>query len=183
MTRDTSIAIGRPTDVRELFKDCRTLLGCRDDVPTREGDGYRTGCKEIANPMGIGLPALLEIQYGADGPMIHRCDSFCDSGCTDVQGDDPRDNGWAAIEVSFDTSYGYRGPDGEGCSDLHARLVRAVGQWCEQRGLPWKWQNEFTGEWFNGMDGLDQFGNAFQSTGAESCFTDVVMPAIRGRAQ
>lgn len=132
MTLDTSIAIGKPCDVREVFAFCRTLLGAPEDTPVRERvcDDYKAGCKTIGNPIGIGLPALLEIYYG------------------------------------------------ESCSDLHARLIRALGQWCDGRGLPWKWQNEYTGEWHDAYDGLDEFGDAHKATGADNWFRNTVMPAI-----
>lgn len=201
MTLDTRIVIGKPTPVRPLFDFCRELLGAPADTPVHEGvcDGNRLGQKEIRNPGGIGLPAWLWIYYGADGPMRHVCDKWCDrkvgpaewddegehvvtaedvaSHAADIAGD-PTENGWSAIEVSFDTAYGYTGPNGESCSDLHARLVRAVGAWCDRKGLPWKWQNEFTGEWHHGTDGLAEFGDAFRSTGAESWFREKALPAI-----
>lgn len=195
MTLDTSIAIGKPTPVRPLFDFCRELLGTPADTRVNEGvcDGSRLGQKEIYNPGGIGLPAWLWIYYGADGPFeVHQHDEFCsvtlggkyDTTQQEIDehaewiANDPTENGWAAIEVTFDTAYGWRGPSGESCSDLHARLIRAVGQWCDRKGLPWKWQNEFTGEWHDGTDGLDEFGDAFRSTGAQDWFTTKVLPAI-----
>jgi hypothetical protein len=181
MTLTTSIAIGEPYNVREIFDFCRQLLGTPEGTPVNEGvcdDDFRPGCKEIYDPGGIGLAARLWIFYGADGPMTHKCDKWCatevgpakwdDSGQrmvtqkeidehnADVEGD-PTKNGWATIEVTFDTSYVYRGDDGESCSDLHARLITALGQWLDSKGLPWKWQNEYSCEWFDRFDGLAEF--------------------------
>lgn len=203
MTLDTSIAIGKPHNVREIFDFCRLLLKTPEDTPVIErvcGD-WRAGCKEISNPIGIGLAALLEVYYGADGPMVHRHDKWCEVEVGPAKWDDtgqqmvtqaevdshtasiaanPCENGWAAIEVTFDTAYGYRGDGGESCSDLHARLIRAFGQWLDARGLPWKWQNEYTGEWFDSYDGLDEFGDAHRATGADAWFRNIVVPAIAG---
>ncbi|MBN9791269.1 hypothetical protein DMP17_22060 [Pseudonocardia sp. TMWB2A] len=197
MTLSTNVAIGKPHNVREVFEFCRGLLGTPDGTPVREGAGYldeRT--KRIGNPIGIGLPALLDITYGPDGPLTHRCDRFCSTelggefDTTQEQIDDhtryvaesPTQNGWAAMIVDFDTAYGWRGEGGETCSDLHARLVTALGQWLDARGLPWKWQNEYTGEWFDRYDGLAEFGNAHRATGADAWFRNQVVPAIQAHA-
>jgi hypothetical protein len=202
MTLNTSIAIGKPTDVREVFMFCRKLLGCAEDVPFEQGvcGDHRQGQKQIMNPCGIGLPAWLWVYYGADGPMTHVHDDLCpvqagpytsrytgktweitqeevDEHARWVAGD-PTENGWSAIEVTFDTAYGYRGKGGESCSDLHARLVTALGSWLDAKGLPWKWQNEYTGEWHDRFDQLDTFGNAHLDTGAEMWFECMVKPAI-----
>jgi hypothetical protein len=193
MTLSTKVAIGKPHDVREVFEFCRELLGTPEGTPVHEGEGYLNDqCKRIGNPIGIGLPALLDVTYGADGPMIHRCDKWC---ATELGGEwnhtqedldeharhiaeDPTENGWAAIVVDFDTTYGYRGEGGESCSDLHARLVTALGRWLDERGLPWKWRNEYTGEWFDRYDQLDTLGDAHRCTGADAWFRDTVLPAI-----
>jgi hypothetical protein len=179
MTLDTSIAIGKPTPVRPLFDFCRELLGTPVDTPFEQEDcKYRTGCKQIFNPGGLGLPAWLWIYYGADGPMIGKPDDPNDPDDVEYVASTPTKNGWAAIEVTFDTAYGWHGQDGESCSDLHARLIRAVGQWCDRKGLPWKWRNEFTGEWHDAYEGLDEFGDAFKSSCAQDWFTNTVLPAI-----
>lgn len=183
MTLNTSVAIGKPHNVREIFDFCRLLLNTPAGTPVETGPSnserpWRKGQKWINNPCCVGLDAWLRLYYGADGPMSHTCDAICNADCIEATSDDPTENGWTAIEVTFDTAYGYRTDDGESCSDLHARLVRALGQWLDARGLPWKWQNEFTGEWFDRYEGLDTFGNAFRSTGAEDWFTNVVQPAI-----
>lgn len=194
MTLDTSVVIGAPTDVMELFQFCRTLLGTLEGTPFthNEASDHRPGQRQIFNPGGIGLPAWLWIYYGADGPIPkHQHDKWCasevggewDHDQEDVDShaahiaSDPTENGWAVIEVTFDTAYGYR-ENGESCSDLHARLVTALGQWLDAKGLPWKWQNEYTGEWFDGYDGLDDFGDAHRASGADAWFTGTVLPAI-----
>ena len=82
----------------------------------------------------------------------------------------------AFVEVSFDTAYSYRAPNGAGCGDLHAALVNALGAWCDQRGLMWWWQNEFTGEWHEGRDGLDELGEGGKA--ATDWFVGTVAPAI-----
>jgi hypothetical protein len=194
MTLNTSIAIGKPHNVREIFDFCNTLLGAPETVRFEQDRGT------IRNEPMQGLSAWLWINYGVDGPMVHLHDEFCetevgpakwdDEGKYSVTQDDvdrhnewvartPTASGWAAIEVTFDTAYGYRGEGGESCSDLHARLVTALGRWCDARDLPWKWQNEYTAEWHDGFDGLDDFGNAHRATGADDWFQNLALPAIR----
>jgi hypothetical protein len=198
MTLNTKVAVGKPTDVRKIFDFCNQLLNAPGTVEWSEGDcdGHRAGQSEIYNRPMQGLPAWLWIYHGS---RVHEHDEWCDSEVGPAKWDDtgqhvvtqdevdqhvaevaadPTMNGWAAIEVTFDTAYGYRGDGGESCSDLHARLLTALGQWLDARDLPWKWQNEFTGEWHDGIDGLAEFGDAFAMTGAQSWFEDVVKPAI-----
>jgi hypothetical protein len=193
MTLSTNVAIGKPFDVNKVFAFCRQLIDTPDTAEAHRGDGYLPGTKQIGNPAGVGLCALLTVTYGADGPFIHECDKWCS---TEVGGEwettqasvdehthyvaeDPMANGWAAIVVDFDTTYSYRGAGGESCSDLHARLVTALGQWLDQQGLPWKWQNEYTGEWFDRYDQLAEFGDAHRATGADAWFRGLVVPAIQ----
>ena len=203
MTLNTSIAIGKPTNVREVFDFCRGLLNTPTNTPfTDRIDEHHPGRKEIFNPGGIGLDAWLWIYYGADGPMTHVHDEWCATEAGPAKWDSdgevmvtqedvdqhtaevaahPTMNGWAAIEVTFDTAYGYRGPDGESCSQLHARLIAQLGAWLDRKGLPWKWQNEYSGEWFDGYDGLAEFAGAHKSTGAAAWFESTVVPFIESQ--
>ncbi|MGW3992419.1 hypothetical protein ACWEF6_02920 [Amycolatopsis sp. NPDC004772] len=202
MTLKTSVAIGKAYPVREVFEVCRSLLNTPEGTPFEHEDvtsSWRKGQRQILNPGGIGLDAWLWIYYGADGPMIHSHDDWCATevdpckwddtgkyshGAEDVRrhvadiAEDPTKNGWAAIEVTFDTAYGYRGKSGENCSMLHARLIAELGRWLDEKALPWKWQNEYTGEWFDRFEGLGEFVNAHQSTGADSWFRETVVPII-----
>jgi len=202
MTLNTSVAIHGPYNVQEIYAFCRTLLNTPEDVEPITGPkpgqerGYRHGDRWIANPGGIGLDAWLWINYGADGPMVHRHDEWC---ATELGGKydttqeeidehaaevakNPTENGWAGIEVSFDTAYGYRNEHGEGCSELHARLIAELGNWLDARGLQWKWHNEYTGEWFDRFDSLAEFAGYHESSGADEWFRSVVTPVILGGA-
>jgi hypothetical protein len=198
MTLNTSVAIHGAYNVQEIYAHCRMLLNTPEDVEPWTGPdegqerSYRHGQRWIGNPGGIGLPAWLQIYYGVDGPMTHRCDKWCSTelggewGTTQDQIDehdrdvatDPTANGWAGIEVTFDTTYSYRGENDEGCSALHARLVAQLGAWLDSRGLEWKWQNEYTGEWFDRYDQLAEFAGYHESSGADDWFRNVAQPAI-----
>lgn len=195
MTLDTRVAVGAPVDVHELYAFCRTLLDTPADVEPATGNSWGDDrLLRIGNPGGIGLDAWLSISYTADGGPFprHEHDKWCsvelDGEYETTQAEidahaesvatDPTDNGWAYAEVSFDTAYSFRGEGDESCSDLHARLVTALGKWLDAREIPWKWCNEYTGEWSHRYWNLDEFGNAHRSTGADAWFRGVVQPAI-----
>jgi hypothetical protein len=151
MTLTTSIVIHEPLPVRRVFDHCRELIGANNDRYEFE---HRTlpGRYDIFGPfnpsyrarLDQGYPALLWVDYGPDGPL--RCEE-----------DDDQPEGF--IQVSFDTAYSYR-VNGVSCSDLHAWLIRELGDWLKEAGATWTWHNEFTGEWFKGYDQLESLGNA-----------------------
>jgi hypothetical protein len=154
MTLSTYVRVIDPIAARPVFDFCRDMLGCTDANPweaTTWGDG-----KALMNKIGQGLPSMLIVEYGPDGPL--------------PASDDPHFGPptQAALSVNFDTAYGYKTATGAGCADLHAWLVRELGAWLDRRGHKWMWQNEFTGEWFNGSDGLDAFGDADRGALRES---------------
>lgn len=177
MTLDTHVAITAPVSAREVIEFMRPLVNTPEGVePTTRGN-------EIWNPGGIGANAWLIVYHGPDdgAQVIARAD-----GADNDEDPDERDyyalsphyNGTSYVVVSMDTAYGYRGDGGESCSDLHARLVTALGQWLDAREIPWKWRNEYTGEWFDRYDQLDTFGDAHRATGADEWFRTRVLPAI-----
>lgn len=197
MTLDTKMALHGAINVHELYAYCRALLNTPDNIEPEYGSGWSNEkTKRIGNPCGVGLDAWLTITYGPDGPLpVHEHDKWCETelggeyNTTQEQIDDhaawvagdPTENGWASVEVSFDTAYGHRTDRGESCSALHARLVAEVGHWCDRKGIEWKWQNEYTGEWFDRDDQLAEFGGFHTKPGgADEWFRNIVMPAIAG---
>jgi hypothetical protein len=178
MTLSTKVAILAPTDAREIFDFLRPLVETPDSVEPEIRENA------ILNPPGIGASAWLWVHHGPENgaqvmPRSEDCDSEDEDDREYYRGS-PRYNGTTHVLVDFDTTYGYQGDGGESCSDLHARLVTALGQWLDARGVPWKWQNEYTGEWFDRFDSLDSFGNAHRANGADAWFRNTVMPAITG---
>lgn len=184
MTLNTSIAIGGKVDPEAVYQFMNDLLGAPADVPTERKPG------KITNPPGIGLPAWLWVAHNDGKPLpVHEHDKWCDvkvgpatqeevdEHLSDV-GTDPTQNGWAYVEVWVDTAYGYRGPDGESCSALHAQLVAKLGKWLDMQDIPWKWNNEYTGEWFDRDDQLAKFGGYHLNSGADDWFRNITLPAI-----
>jgi hypothetical protein len=63
-----------------------------------------------------------------------------------------------------------------GCGDLHARFVAAMAEWRNERGLRWKWKNEYTCEIHDDLESLIGLCSAgFEAT---AWFTTTVLPAI-----
>lgn len=81
------------------------------------------------------------------------------------------------IKIDWDTAYGYRGPGGMTCTDLHAMfIVRLAKEYLEPRGIGFTWQNEYTSEWNVGLTGFDDFGSS--GAQAQSWFINTAAPAI-----
>lgn len=167
MTLDTRIFIQGEISYRDVFVKCNQLIGAHEGikftdepVPHWENGERKRGPEDgewfIWNEPGQGLCALLDIHYRKDAALYASGDHYrycepeddnCEGGCVPPC--------W--LEVSFDTSYGYSGPDG-GCGDLHARLVAELGRWLDGKGVRWSWKNEFTGEIHGGYEGLEELG-------------------------
>lgn len=196
MTLDTRIVATTPCDAHDVFHEMRRLLGAdgrhpirdrdRSTLMFRHRDGYDAliypeddGVWEIGHPPGVGLDALLSITY-RPGLEPRRTpeeaaehEDWCDDDCDSTQHSPAC---W--VEISIDTAYGYRGPGGEACGALHARLVYELGSWFEERRVGWGWRNEFTGEWhyedrYAALKELINRGGA-----AMAWFAEVVQPII-----
>ena len=62
------------------------------------------------------------------------------------------------------------------CNDLHAAIILAVAAFAADFGSSIMWRNEYTGEWFEGYDGLDDF--ALNGVSALAWFVNQVQPAL-----
>lgn len=141
-----------------------------------------------SNQCGQGLVAWLIVYYNKSGP--HKTQAEYEAHNEDchlpgVEWYDEREDDcdgehnyrrprW--VTVSFDTAYGYTGPNGQGCGDLHAEFVAKLGQFLDHKGVRWIWENEFTGEFHRGYDRLSDLGRGGE--GASEWFQSVVLPAI-----
>lgn len=144
MTLTTRVAIIEPTPVREVFDECRRIIGAQDGRYTHGAAKYHDdGRFQYQNDVGQGFPALLWVYYGVDAPLMPEDESEYDE---EDRSNYPSPSGWS-IEVCFDTTYGYRTENGAGCSDLHAWIVQELGRWLDERRLTWLWYHEYTGEW------------------------------------
>lgn len=192
MTLDTRIYALDAVPVRDLFQHCQALLTRYDEknrTPDQQASRVDEGADQwtMRNMIGQGLPAILEVYYKPAGPL--RTDA--DQSAHDEYCNMPESEWWdedlpvcdgsrhriaCHVEVSFDTAYGFQGPEGMGCGDLHAVLVGEVGQWLDERGVRWRWLDECAGEVRDGYDSLVHLvSNGFQ---ASSWFRTTVMPVI-----
>lgn len=159
MTLDTRIALLGPAKPEEVFQFARDLLRAPDRVPVKREPGTygRENQEQWSHPPGQGLNAWLFMYVAVDGPIRYtwRYDDP-ESGAHDLNGKD------IFIEVSFDTAYGYEAPNGAHCTDLHAYLVEEFVRWGAERDIEVWWENEMTGDWSQGTNGLGDFGNPYK---------------------
>lgn len=127
------------------------------------GEPFVEDENEYRSTLGQGLAAIWEVQYAGDGPLTwpHRDDEPCDGAdCCPDYGNTVEPPRQFCIGASFDTAYGYRMPNGGGCADLHAFLLREIGLYLADVGVTeWVWHHEEAGTW-HGSDEIDRRGNA-----------------------
>lgn len=181
MTLDTRMYVHDEVDIHQFFHYFRSLLGAGPQHPykDRESTWGEPGEWSIGNDLGIGLPALVSIDYrpgAALRPDGDTCSASCDAE-DDYHNHPPAH--WAA--VSMDTAYGYRDAQGRNCGQLHASYVAQLGQWLDERGVGWSWRNEYNGDVHAGEDRyerlMDLIGDAAKGC---SWFESTVRPAITG---
>jgi hypothetical protein len=149
MTLTTRIAIVEPTPVREVFDECRRLIG-------GERARFREKPGSYHNELSQGLPALLSVTYGVDSPIEPNDEYAADGeGWRDYF---PPVDAWS-IEVHIDTAYAYSAENGASCSDLHAWFIHELGRWLTERGLTWCWYHEHMGEWHPSSDPVTIMGD------------------------
>ena len=187
MTLDTKIYLHGQVNIPEFFEFCqRALLTFDGEARSLEAvvwydkDSYdKDGSRVRANKLGQGLPAILDLTYRPDEPLMtveqsKQHNDWCneDGDCTGEFHEPPN---WAT--VSLDTAYGYKDPHrGWGCGDLHAALIRLFGAYLDKHGVQFSWKNEFTSEVHDGYNNLDDLGA--QGANAGEWFRNVVLPAI-----
>lgn len=179
MTLSTNILVMAPVDVTDLHSWINTnLLNAPSAVFSTDPHGFR-------NQMGQGLDALLHVSHnnGEPWPLLEVPDT---SGMSE---EDAEDATWeieydnrkagAYADIDFDTAYGYS-KDGMGCTELHALyIVRLAREYFEPRNLSFKWRNEYSGEWYEGLDrdGMQKFLGSGDE--AMNWFTNIAEPAIQ----
>lgn len=177
MTLNTRMYVHDEVDVGLLFHRFRELLGAGPQHPysERESNYGMPGEWTIGNQIGIGLPALVSIDF-VPGRMRHAdadaCTYYCDD---DYHHHHPAH--WC--EVAMDTAYGYSDAKGRGCGDLHACYVAQIGQWLDERGVTWSWTNEFDGQTHGGDDRYARLVDLMTGgSEATAWFRNAVLPAI-----
>lgn len=190
MTLSTDICIIGDVDPEFAFKTALVSVCMAGDVMTRvhtarvernepnEWRDYPT----IATECGQGLPAWIHLYYRADGSPLRTVDEYE----TEEPDEDGVSDTWfigpaCQVKINLDTAYSYNGPHGIGSGGLHARVIRLIFGQMDNLGCTIKWHNEFTGEWFDGLNGLEELDDSGRA--ARSWFSDSVLPAITKMAQ
>ncbi len=176
MTLNTSVWIERSYDPQRMFRYLQKLIGSENGqwkhVATPGDEHWRPEdltlwAPSFHNSIGQGFPAILEMTYGLDGYLKNPYPP---------EEDDDEPDTWprASFHITWDTTYGYQrtSDNGAGCEDLHAYLIMACAAAARYIGSDWWWQNEFTGETWDGEStegkaALLKFGNA--ERGALDC--------------
>lgn len=190
MTLSTNVYVLDPVDVPEMFRFCQELLTRYDEPDHRtpaqqkwndeESSTYhdqedQTGVRRMANRIGQGLPAILDVTYRKGGPLRSTDighSEWCEDDC---DGEHARP---CFADVDFDTAYSSRFSFG-GCSELHALLVSNLGEWLDERGVRWEWRNEYTGDVHGGEERYTALAGLLNSGDeAMDWFRNVVVPAI-----
>jgi hypothetical protein len=177
MTLATKIIILQPTPVEAVYNIVDAMVNDRGEpsIATREPGSIR-------NRIGQGNRSMLDITYAIDGPIDEQPDARREYEESRAKYPDDEDYGisdyYAPVsyctKIDLDTGYGFQEEGIGGCSDLHAAIIMAVAAFAADYGSEIMWRNEFTGEWFSGLDGLDAFaGNAVS---AMDWFQNTVKP-------
>lgn len=150
MTLSTNVYLTGTVDAKTVFDFCNDLMGADFARFSNEKSHYGSGWHYMNEP-GQGFNAWLSVYYNPDGQLSEK-DVWIED-----DGDRWLDQKACTVMVNFDTGYAYRDDFG-GCADLHGRYIVALNRWAEDHGATLEWQNEFTGEYFKGLDGLADFG-------------------------
>lgn len=183
MTLSTDVWIHDEIDVPSVFHKCRELLGAGDDIKWKDSPGWGSDedRRVLMNNPGQGLDAWLMVHFRPGKPLTTQ--EVSEQHTEDCEHWDDECHWYHPTacwcSVDFDTTYGYEGPDGEGCGALHAKLLARLGVWLDEQGVTWSWTNEFTGERWGGDERyarlVDLVGAGAE---AENWFATVVGPAI-----
>lgn len=158
MTLNTLVNLTGPIELDAAFDIAlRALLTAADEMDRYPGaliernPDWQSGYSYdyVGTKIGQGLPGITDAKRMSDG--------------SDFQPERDEDDGeiWTdtqpwSVQLSWDTAYGYRGKSWRSASALHGAALTAL-HGALPDGITMRWQNEFTGEWFNGIDGLDEF--------------------------
>lgn len=194
MTLDTTVLLHEWTNPLELHSWFnREVLKVADRDPIIRRDDT-----SIRNALGQGFDAIFEVEWGKnDGPYVwfDRAEReaaiakhvpgiyTAEEAATEIDEDEKfyaeYPNGF--IKINWDTAYGYRGEHGEGCSALHANFIVGLAtEYLEPRGIGFHWQNEYSGEWNEGLTGFEEFLG--DGADAFKWFAGTALPAILASA-
>lgn len=155
MTLSTDIYLATTRTPDEVYLAVNGLL----NIPASRISGEKTypwngGITRRSNAPGQGFPAWVSMEYKPDGSLIVSNENDCTEMCDEEdEGDYHFHRPVHNVKVNLDTAYGYN-VDGMGCADLHATVIVGL---LEIFGEDLQWRNEFTGDIFKNLDGIEEF--------------------------
>ncbi|MBF4603724.1 hypothetical protein [Curtobacterium sp. VKM Ac-2884] len=177
MTLNTRVRIKSPVNARALHDWANQELL---KVKNPQFDVRETS---IANAPGQGFAAWLITEHNGGKPFEFQpslpvgsdfWNEFPDELANERAHFDAEPGGY--VDLTFDTAYSFRDDRGRGCADLHADYIVRTAAHAAELGVQIAWNNEFTGQWHDGIDGLDQF--AGNGVDAQRWFFGTALPAI-----
>ena len=167
MTLNTQILILGPVDPEEVYNVVNRMIGGGASTHVKRYPGT------IANGIGQGLDAILNVDYATDEDLLDETASIEEEVDAEVENGADRDEArawmwhWPPVpyflKISLDTGYGFR-EDGANCQSLHGWIITKVNEIAEREGTSILWLNEFTGHWNEGLNGLREFANPAEIT-------------------
>lgn len=158
MTLYTRMAVTTPgIDPEATLDHLVTLIGATPDQlalaqkngpdPASALEFERNRSHSIDMPPGLGLPALSDVSYSPTGNPLplseYETNSLDEASKDEDKTFAPRSH----LMIGFDTAYSYKAPNGAGCGDLHAWIVREMGAWLTKQGASWDWYDESGWGW------------------------------------
>lgn len=158
MTLHTIVHLSGPIEIESAFDlALRAILTAADEMH-RHGTAIierdpewmkRYVERYVGTKLGQGLPGITDAQALTDGARFQPEEP--------EEGEEPWGDRLAwDVSVSWDTAYGYSGKTWDSASALHGAALTALHGGLPD-GVTMRWQNEFTSEWFDGLEGLDEF--------------------------
>lgn len=143
-----------------------------DRLDPEMADRHRYRSDFIRTQIGQGLPGIVECKYIEGGRLEVEWD------------DEDTDEPWqtqraCAAEISWDTAYGYK-DNGLTCTMLHVSALIHLRDALPE-GVTMRWQNEFTGEWHDGLEEEDLKDFLGGGDSAMEWFNGAVVPYIESQ--
>ena len=158
MTLHTIVHLSGPIEIEPAFDlALRSILTAADEmhryaaaVIERDPEWMRGYAERyIGTQVGQGLPGITDAEALADGALFQPDQP--------EEGEEPwGDRTPWRVSVSWDTAYGYSGKTWNSASTLHGAALTVL-HGALPEGVTMRWQNEFTSEWSDALDGLDEF--------------------------
>lgn len=141
MTLATRLNISDPVNPELVFLKARAAIGIPAEHPFKID---RVGGAVSIYSKPDGFCSALVVSHNDGALVAQDCAPgvTCDDPC-DYHARMPS----AFVEIWLDTTYGYRGPNGEICDDVHNEVVASVGAWLMTQGVEWWSHNEYDGSW------------------------------------